>query len=115
MTKKLRSIVKRLEPEPILDNKLSVQRKVTEILKTSVRARNSDRVLYSEYLSTYHPSVADLTILDFLNISDIPSYDMVSRCRRKAQQKDETLKANKKVENNRRSKEAEFIDYAINN
>ena len=93
---------------------------VRNILEDKEETRNNDNVLYVETLSLLSKLMYDFdvtemptkTVLSNLRFLNLPSYETVSRVRRKLQNKNPHLRANEKVEVCRKEKEKVFMQYA---
>ncbi len=96
-------------------NKLTTQQQqVQMILENSTAARNSDLILFAEYLKQYKPELCDLPLVHVLEHSrlyGLPSYESITRCRRKAQQERPEL-AGEKAKAKRREQEVIYRQYA---
>lgn len=93
--------------------KLTMEEQVTRILMEHPASRNSDRILYKLFITRYYPSMINVPFSVFIDNNNMPSYDSISRARRKAQSRNEHLKASAEVAEARAKKETEYIDYAV--
>ena len=96
-----------------------ISRKVEGILLTNERSRNSDNILYLEVIrKVAHTEGINLDAMNvpefFLHLGDygFPSYETVSRVRRKLQEENPWLEASKRVKEGRAEKEAEMREWA---
>lgn len=94
--------------------KLSMEEQVTRILMENPASRNSDRVLYKLFITRYYPHMVNVPFSVFMDNYSMPSYDSISRARRKAQSRNEHLKPSPEVAEHRANRETEYIDYAVN-
>lgn len=94
--------------------KLSLEDKITGLLMEHPEARNSDRALYKLFIRRYYPALINVPFSVFMDHADVPSFESISRSRRKAQERNDELKAVAEVQKHRYNKETEYIDYAIN-
>lgn len=86
---------------------------VKRILENDPRTRNSDDVLYAKIVKDL--GYTDFPVYAFLEYRasfDIPSYESVSRCRRKLQELYPELAADPNVEAARELEEERFREYA---
>lgn len=98
-----------------------LKERVRTILVTDERTRNSDDRLYLAVINQLcgekgiNPKQIALPNF-FLNrkMYGFPSYESVGRCRRKWQEKDETLRADVDVEAMREIREEEYREWATN-
>ena len=85
---------------------------VLDALKTNNRARNSDFILYGSVLKRMGLNL-DMTLKEFLanaTSMGVPSFETVSRCRRKLQEQMSELK-DEQVAVARENKTIEYIKY----
>lgn len=84
---------------------------VEEALLTKPETRGDNFLLYNEVLSHFIDTKMSLSDV-FANhvILGIPSLESITRCRRKLQERNPELKANKEA---RKAEEADFVDYAL--
>lgn len=94
--------------------KLSMEEQVALILMENPSSRNSDRILYKLFIKRYYPHMLNVPFSVFMDNYSMPSYDSISRARRKAQSRNEHLKASSEIAEHRERKETEYIDYAVN-
>ena len=100
---------------------------VKEILKEDMEARKNDHYLlyevYAKLLDKHDLNVPynqsdifyDMFIGYFLNYKEhkLPTFESVSRCRRKLQAEYEELRPSEEVQEARLNETSEYIDYAI--
>ena len=88
------------------------------ILKEEPQARDDDMLIYYLYCTKYgflnsgnfHKIFTDKGFRDGLGI---PAFEIVSRCRRKLQAENESLKGNQETQYQRVEQEKRLEDYAI--
>ena len=93
-----------------------LEKAVRRILTDNPATRGSDDLLYVYYLDYIGFDTSRFTVRDFLlsyRKYKIPTVESVGRCRRKLQEKNESLKPTKDIELKRRELEKSFYDYAI--
>lgn len=93
--------------------------KLSEIIKPlllkSENCRSSDDFLYCEVIKNIYPNILNFTAEQFFykrKDYKIPSFESVSRCRRKLQEQYECLKPCKKVQESRKQQEEKFYNFA---
>ena len=93
---------------------LTLQKKVQTILTNVPEARANDKLLYFRLVEEMSPNTLGMAFGSFLldRHSTVPSFESVSRCRRKVQELYPDLRADKRVTEIRRSKEEEYKEYA---
>lgn len=86
---------------------------VLKALQEKKETRGDDFLLYLEVCSNFVDTSISLKSL-FINHKDLklPPMESVSRCRRKLQERDNTLKDNY-IANIREAQQQEYIDYAM--
>ncbi len=89
---------------------MKYENEIRRILETDMAARNSDKYLWLKlaevmFIDTNRP-IKDA-------VWDMPSYDTVSRTRRKLQEKDETLRADYEIRKARKVLEQEYREWAL--
>ena len=103
------------------DNKTtsSVQEKIKtvhgmvyELLEKIPATRSSDRILVAELYSHFYGVGNEPFWQVMEQRSDLPSYETIGRCRRKIQETNEELRAVREVEDERISRQEDFIEYA---
>ena len=97
---------------------------VEYLLREYPALRGNDDLLYLEFLRRVHPywnngrittNIENATIGEFFTSrksAKLPSFESVSRCRRKAQEEFPDLRPPKKVQEARRVQEEKFYDYS---
>lgn len=76
-------------------NKLIATKRVENVLRHNVEARDNDSVLYTELLRTQYNCSSNMrytTLEKRVNEGVLPSRDLVTRLRRKIQHEDETMR-----------------------
>lgn len=92
--------------------KLETMESVVEgLLRDYPVLRGNDRKLYLAYLWKKGFSL-NVTIKDFLNDDTYPSYESVTRCRRKLQERDFELLPEERIQEERQKNEERYLDYA---
>lgn len=84
---------------------------VLDILERKPETRSSDRLLIEAVYDEKY-GVVNLPFWQVMERGDLPSFETITRCRRKVQQDNEALRGTKEVEEHRLYKQVEFIDYA---
>ena len=93
-----------------------VESVVEKILEMHVDARSNDDILYLYVCEEFYSGASSMTCNDFAcarNIIGCPSYESVSRARRKIFEKRPELKP-EKITQLRKDMEEVYVDYAIN-
>ena len=97
-----------------------LEKDVKQILKNVPASRASDDLLYvtliEERLAGLGRSLERISAKDYLlhyRNYNLPTIESVGRCRRKLQEKDETLKPSEKVQLHRKEMQNSFVKYAI--
>ena len=88
---------------------------VKDVLTNIPGARNSDFTLYREVCKVTNPAVMGMPFGSVLNCHDelnLPSFESVTRARRKIVAKNHSLAGDSNVEAVRTEKESEFREYA---
>ena len=97
-------------------NKLIKQEDIIKpILEQHPETRGDDFLLYAEVIREYRPELAELSVIDFFVAhKDLycPSYESVTRVRRRLQAKHPEL-CSDKVKERRAKQEAEYKTYSI--
>lgn len=93
-----------------------VQELVEESLISDPNTRNSDKVLYISVVNKINPAILrmpmETVLLNEKNLN-IPSIESVGRARRKIQEYNPLLRANKAVDNARYEQWKEYREYAL--
>lgn len=84
---------------------------VEDLLRTYPQLRGNDRKLYLAYLWKKGYALG-VTIKDFFNDDSYPSYESVTRCRRKLQEFYPELLPDAKTQQKRKENEERYLDYA---
>lgn len=87
---------------------------VRNILTDNPKARDDDRELTLVLHTRYYDINPYSCYCEVMRNENIPSQESIGRCRRKIQEKDETLRGSKAKEQIRLDKQEEFIEYALN-
>lgn len=98
-----------------MKNYKSVEQLIFPILEEIPSTRDDDKVLYIELCKKENPQVLKMgfeQVFSNLNLFDLPSYDTVSRCRRKIQAKYPLLRGSEKATNSRYENWKEAREYA---
>ncbi|SEP83522.1 hypothetical protein SAMN04487977_101564 [Treponema bryantii] len=88
---------------------------VKEILKQKPATRGDDDLLYDNLLAKMNIDLSTMNARNFLlsyRKMGIPTIESVGRCRRKIQEKDETLKPTPEVVLNRKRLEKSYFTYS---
>lgn len=84
---------------------------IEALLRKYPKLRGNDRKLYLAYLwKKGYP--LDVTIKDFFNDDTYPSYESVTRCRRKLQERFPELLPEKEIREERKRNKERYLDYA---
>lgn len=84
---------------------------VMEVLTTCPPTRSSNRILIAEVYRRYYGIYGDPFYV-VMTMSWLPSFETITRCRRKIQEEHEELRAVAPVEKERINRQIDFIDYA---
>lgn len=90
---------------------------VKEILKTKPGTRDDDFFLFLEYFRYINPKLIDKPLEEILILHKwygIPSFETITRARRRNQQKYFELKGKKEIQKLRKQQEDNFVFYAKN-
>lgn len=94
---------------------------VIETLKELEFTRGNDDLLYMNVLIKINAKSHNSNLITEMSVSNFftnrkrygfPTYESVSRCRRKAQEENPKLRATEKVQESRRLKEEKFYNFA---
>ena len=91
-----------------------VSKETEALLEAHPDTRDSDDVLYFRFIRSIKP---DLTIHDvFMNRENfgLPPYESVRRTRQKIQEKRPELRGSKRVQQLRKEREEEYLEFVIN-
>lgn len=88
---------------------------VEEVLKTNESARKDDFILIEKVIEKLgiNPEISFKSILLFHNELNVPSFETITRCRRKLQEKYPELK-DEETALFREEKVEDFVQYALN-
>lgn len=92
-------------------NLKTLEAKVRLILEEVPRTRESDKELALELWTRYYRINPYAPICDVLRKDNIPSIESIGRCRRRLQEKDESLRGTER-EHIRMEVQKNFIEYA---
>lgn len=87
--------------------------RVKKLLEELPSTRESDRVLYVEYIRRYHPELVSAPFDQVMARTDISSIESVGRARRKCMELYPYLRGSEKISTFRELKEEEYREYAI--
>ncbi len=90
----------------------TMHQKVMQVLLDNPKARSSDKVLISEVYSRFYDVCNEPFWIVMEEMTGLPSFETITRCRRKIQEEYEELRAVEPVEKERIAKQMDFIDYA---
>ncbi len=92
-----------------------IESRVKQILEDEPNTRGDDYVLYGRYISKYHNSLVSINLVDALTNHielGMPSFETVTRVRRRLQADTLSLRPTESTRLKRKSQEENFIDYA---
>jgi hypothetical protein len=92
-----------------------LEKRVKKILKEKPSTRGDDDLLYNYVLAELKVDTSQFSVESFLlnyRKMGIPTIETVGRCRRKIQEKDESLKPTPEIVLNRKRLENSFYEYA---
>lgn len=91
----------------------TIHNMVLETLQRIPETRSSDRVLISEVYDNFYGvgNVAFWKVMEQMG-GELPSFETITRCRRKIQETHPDLRAVKEVEQERDNRQIEFKEYA---
>ena len=89
----------------------TIEGKVERVLRQHPATRSNDRLLVVAFYDEYY-GVFNEPFWLVMSRSDLPSTESITRCRRKIQERDETLRANKHIDRKRIDRQLDFIEYA---
>lgn len=98
-----------------MKNLITIQDIVEKILREEKPSRDSDHLLYYYFCKRVKPEILEDKYGDILlsfNSYELPTFESVSRIRRKVQYLYPELKSNKNVEDWRREREEAFEEYS---
>ena len=89
---------------------------VKEILKNKPATRGDDDLLYVYVLDKMQLNLSGYSVTSFLlnyRKMGVPTIETIGRCRRKIQEKDESLKPTPEIVLNRKKLEKSFYNYSL--
>ena len=89
---------------------VKMQDRVKDILTYCEAARKDDKILYLEYIRRYRQELLAMPVEKFFR-TKVPSYESITRARRKAQELDPSLK-DSQVADMRAEEETEYIKFS---
>ena len=89
----------------------TMHKRVMAVLTDTPVSRSSDKALIAEIYRRYYGIYGE-PFYTVMHISDLPSFETITRCRRKIQETHEDLRAVEPVENERINRQIDFIEYA---
>ena len=90
----------------------TMHHKVMQVLLDNPQARSSDKVLISEVYSRFYDVYNEPFWQVMEEMKGLPSFETITRCRRKIQEEHEELRAVEPVEKERINRQIDFIEYA---
>ena len=90
----------------------TMHNRVMEVLMDTPKARSSDKVLIAEVYSRFYDVCNEPFWMVMEEMHDLPSFETITRCRRKIQEEHEELRAVDPVEEKRIARQMDFIEYA---
>lgn len=90
----------------------TMHHKVMRVLLDNPQARSSDKVLISEVYSRFYDVCNEPFWMVMEEMTGLPSFETITRCRRKIQEEHEELRADDPVETERINRQMDFIEYA---
>ena len=90
----------------------TIHNKVMQVLLDNPQARSSDKVLISEVYSRFYDVCNEPFWMVMEGMPELPSFETITRCRRKIQETHEDLRAVDPVEKERINRQIDFIEYA---
>ena len=89
----------------------TMHNRVMEVLVSYPATRSSDKLLIAEVYRRFYDTYREPFYVVMGN-SDLPSFETITRCRRKIQEEHEELRAVDPVEKERINRQIDFIEYA---
>ena len=109
-------LMKKLEKgEDMAEILEKLEPRVQSILEDHEDTRGDDAILYGRYIDRFRPDLSDVpatTLFRHHKEYQVPSYESVTRIRRKVQTKNEHLLPVEKTRQKRERAEQDYIDYA---
>lgn len=90
----------------------TMHHKVMQVLLDNPQARSSDKVLISEVYSRFYDVCNEPFWMVMEEMTGLPSFETITRCRRKIQEEHKDLRAVDPVETERINRQMDFIEYA---
>ena len=88
---------------------------VKKLLQEKEELRGDDDFLYSEVIKVIYPSALNFTAEAFFEkrkMMKLPTFESVTRCRRKAQEEHPELRPNIVIQEMRKKEEEKFYDFS---
>lgn len=92
---------------------LTLEAMVRPVLERKPITRDSDKELALVIWNTYYGINPWSPVCEVMRNECIPSIESIGRCRRKIQEKDETLRGSRRKEQIRMNEQEKFIEYAL--
>lgn len=92
---------------------LTLEAMVRPVLEKKPETRDSDKELALTIWNTYYGINPWAPMCEVMRNDCIPSIESIGRCRRKIQEKDETLRGSRRKEQERMEAQEKFIEYAL--
>lgn len=92
---------------------LTLEAMIRPVLEQKPETRDSDKELALTIWNTYYGVNPWAPVCEVLRDECIPSIESIGRCRRKIQEKDESLRGIKHKEKIRIERQKSFIEYAL--
>ena len=89
----------------------TMHNRVMEVLTTYPASRSSDRLLIAEVYRRFYDTYRQPFFV-VMSRNDLPSFETITRCRRKIQEEHEELRAITPIERERINRQIDFIEYA---
>ena len=93
----------------------TVKEMVEKLLKENLILRGDDDLLFCEICRQIKPETQSMSVCEFFLMRKkmgLPSFESVSRCRRKAQEEINGLKPCERVQESRKRQEEKFYNFA---
>ena len=92
---------------------LTLEAMIIPVLEKKPETRDSDKELALTIWNTYYGINPWAPLCEVMRNECIPSIESIGRCRRKIQEKDETLRGSKRKEQIRMKEQERYIEYAL--
>lgn len=92
---------------------LTLEAMIRPVLERKPETRDSDTELALTIWYTYYGIDPYAPVCEVMRNECIPSIESIGRCRRKIQEKDETLRGSRRKEQIRLEAQESFIEYAL--